>query len=133
MTQEPGIEWRIPITLCGRNYHVLIPISNQTLMSMCSDFFFFCPIHISVVISSREANVPRQIYNTPVTPCTGISRGRLISSASCLRHIRSSFPALQPCWAPQTGSEEGKAALLQSIYIKGLTLQSQGSAERGYK
>lgn len=28
-------------------------------------FFFFCPIHVSVVTSSREANVPQQIYKPP--------------------------------------------------------------------
>lgn len=92
--REPRREWRIPIMLCGRNYHVLIPTGNQTLKNMWSGCFltlFFGPMHVSVVTSSREANVPEQIYNTPVTPCSGISGGRLISSASCLRHMRSSL------------------------------------------
>lgn len=120
--------------LCGRNYHVLTPISNHTSMNTCSDIFFFVLyMFLWSSLPEKQMFLGRFITAQSHTPCAGISRGRLISSASCLRHIRSSFPALQPRWAPHTGSKEGKAALPQSIYIKGLTLQSKGSAERGYK
>lgn len=36
------------------NYHVLISISNQALMNMYSDLFFFPSVHVSVVISTRK-------------------------------------------------------------------------------
>lgn len=93
-------------------------------MNMCSAFFwlffFFCPMHVSVVISPREANVPQQIYDSPVTPCTGISGGRLISSASCLQHMRSSFPALSHTGHLRQAARRAKLLFSSQSILRGL-------------
>lgn len=121
--------------LCRGNYHVLISISNQTLMNVYSDFIFsfytrFCG-HFY-----KKKNPSQQIYITPVTPCNGISprqTNQLLPACGILGHPSPDSLALQSHRALQTDSKKDKSVLLQSIYIKGIALQSEGSAERGYK
>lgn len=120
--------------LCGGNYHVLISISNQTLMNMYSDFIFsfytcFCGHFYKKKILPSRFILPQS------HPVMASLRGRLISCflPAVYQVILPLTALLQSHRALQTDSKKDKSVLLQSIYIKGIALQSKGSAERGYK